>query len=173
MIHHYKIELIAIGLIVLMTGVSHIVTIKNENIEKKSSAKEIEIFDSVTIEANSSNITSILHADYTIKQFEEIKLTTVKYQGNGARDLTSNYGRTIKNKFYLDENITLIQDNGYIYKAEHAIYDKNIDFFYITSPFTGFIKKNIVKGINLKYDIVQKIATAEQIDAVFYTGKDR
>lgn len=173
MIQHYKIELLVIGMIVLMTGVSHIVTIKNENIEAKSSAKEIEIFDSVTIETNSSNVTSILHSVYTVKEFGEVKLTTLKYQGNSAKDLTSNHGRTINNKFYLDDNITLLQDNGYVYKAEHAIYDKNINFFYITSPFTGFIKKNIIKGTNLKYDIVQKIATAEQIDAVFYTGKDR
>jgi actin-related protein len=149
------------------------VKIKNEKIKDSSSLKEIEVFNSITIEVNATSIKSTLYTDYTVREQSELSLTTIRYHGNSAKELKSKYGHTKGDKFYLDENVTLLQESGYRYKAQHAIYDQSIDIFYVTSPFVGYINRSVIKGVNLKYDIKEKIATAQKIDAVFYTGKDR
>jgi len=173
MLKYLKIELLTIAMILMMLSVSYLVKIKNEKIKESSSLKEIEVFDSVTIEVNATSIKSTLYSDYTVREQGELILTTIKYHGNSAKELKSKYGHTQGDRFYLDENVTLLQESGYRYEAQHAIYDQGVDIFYITSPFVAYINRSIIKGINLKYDIKDQIATAQKIDAVFYTGKDR
>ena len=157
-------------MILIMLGVSHLIKIKNEKIKENASAKEIEIFNSVTIEVNASSIVSKLYADYTVRERGELKMKQITYMGASAKNLKSKYGRNAGNMFYLDENITLLQENGYYYEAEHAIYDKKGAMFYITSPFVAYTNGgNIIHGSNLKYDLTEKAVIAENVDAVFFT----
>ncbi len=160
-------------MIVIMLCVSYIVKVKNDKAREKRTTKKIEVFDSVTIEVNATGVDSVLHSDYIVKELDELKLTNITYQGNSAKELKSKYGHTIGDKFYLDVNVTLLQDNGYRYKAQHAMYDKAIALFYITSPYTAYINKNIINGTDLVYDIDNKIAVSENIDAILYTAGDR
>ncbi len=173
MAKYFRIEWLAIGMILLMLAVSYLIKAKNEKARQNISTKEVEVFDSITIEVNTTAVVSKLYTDYTVKESGQLKLTNINYSGKRAKKLKSKYGRNSGNLFYLDENVTLLQENGYRYRAEHAIYDKEKDFFYVTSPFVAYINRNIIKGVNLKYDIKEQIATAERVDAVFYTGKDR
>jgi len=173
MFKYFKIELLSIAMIIVMLGVSYLVKVKNEKAREKRTTKKIEVFDSITIEVNATDVTSILHSDYIVRESDELRMTNITYQGNSAKELKSKYGHTIGDKFYLDVNVTLLQDNGYRYKAQHAIYDKAIDFFYITSPYTAYMNKNIINGTNLKYDIINKIAKSENIDAILYTASDK
>ncbi|MEA3491505.1 MAG: hypothetical protein U9R27_06360 [Campylobacterota bacterium] len=173
MTKHIRIEWLAIGMILLMLAVSYLIKAKNEKAKQNISTKEVEVFNSITIEVNTTAVVSRLYTDYSVKENGQLILTNLDYTGKRAKELKSRYGRNRGDLFYLDENVTLLQKSGYSYKAEHAIYDKEKDLFYITSPFVAYINKNIIKGVNLKYDIKEEIATAERVDAVFYTGKDR
>ncbi|SFV63960.1 hypothetical protein MNB_SV-6-244 [hydrothermal vent metagenome] len=173
MFRYLKIELLSIVMIIVMLAVSYLVKVKNEKAKESRTNKKIEVFDSVTIEINATSVKSILHSDYAVRESNEVKLTNITYQGNGAKELKSKYGHTVGDKFYLDVNVTLLQDNGYRYKAQHAMYDKAIEFFYITSPYTAYIDKNIINGTDLKYDIINKIVRSKNIDAILYTASDR
>lgn len=173
MLKYIKIELLSLVMILLMLSISYLVKVKNETAKYHTFSKEIEVFDSVTKEVNATNVTSLLYSDYTVRQKGDLILTKIKYKGNSAKELTAESGHTVDKMFYLDKNVNLLQENGYRYKAEHAVYDQNINFFYVTSPFTGYINDSIIKGSNLKYDVDNKIATAHNIDAVFYTRKER
>ena len=173
MFKYFKIEFLSISMILVMLGVSYLVKVKNEKAKESRTTKKIEIFDSVTIEVNSTNITSVLYSDHILREGDKLKMTNITYQGNSAKELKSKYGHTIGDKFYLDINVTLLQDNGYRYKAQHAIYDKAIGFFYIPTAYTAYIDKNIIHGTDLKYDIDNKIAVSEKIDATLYTASDK
>jgi len=167
---YFKIEWMAIVMILIMLGVSYLIKVKNEKAKQNASTKELEIFNSVTIEVNASEVESRLYADYTVREKGELKMREITYIGASAKELKSKYGRFIDDKFYLDENITLLQDNGYYYEADHALYDKKKELFYATSPFVAYTNGgNIIRGTNLKYDINEEVATAENVDAVFYT----
>jgi len=167
---YFKIELMSIFMILVMLAVSYLIKVKNDKAQKNISSKELEIFDSVTIEVNASMLVSRLYSDYAIKENGELKMEQITYAGKIAKVLKSNYGKTIDGKTYLDENVSMLQDNGYYYKAEHAIYDKKSNFFYVTSPFVAYIYGgNIIHGRNLKYDMTHEIVIAENVDAVFYT----
>ncbi len=168
---YFKVELMVLFMILVMLAVSYFIKVKNDKAQKNISTKELEVFDSVTIEVNASKEKSRLYSDYAVKENGELKMTQITYAGKSAKVLKSRYGKSVGDKFYLDENVSLLQDNGYYYKAEHAIYDKKSDFFYVTSPFIAYIfGGNIIKGSNLIYDMTLEIVTAENVDAVFYTA---
>jgi hypothetical protein len=168
---YFKIEVLAILMITLMLGISYLIKVRNEQMERHTSAKELEIFDSVTVEVNASALTSKLFADYTVKIGDELKMKQLLYTGYNARLLKSNYGRSVGHLLYLDENVSMLQDNGFYYKAEHTVYDKKRGFFYTTSPFVAYLSKGtIIHGVNMTYDIQKKITTAENVNALFFTG---
>jgi len=167
---YLKIEWLAIVMILVMLGVSYLIKVKNEKANNSISNKEFEVFDSVTVEINATAVKSKLYTDYTVQKSGNIQMINLTYSGKTAEELKSKFGRSIGDKFYLDVNVSLLQDNGYYYEADHAIYDKKSDFFYATSPFVAYIHDgNIIHGTNLKYNIKERIATAENVDAVFYT----
>jgi ABC-type antimicrobial peptide transport system permease subunit len=167
---YFKIEWMAVVMILIMLGISYLIKVKNEKMRANAITKELEIFNSVTIEVNASEVESRLYADYTVKEKGELKMEQLTYIGASAKELKSKYGRNAGGLFYLDENITLLQDNGYYYEAEHAIYDKKNALFYVTSPFVAYTNGgNIIRGTNLKYDIKEEVAIAKNVDAVFFT----
>ncbi len=167
---YLKIEWLAIIMILIMLGVSYLIKVENDKAKNKNSAKEFEVFDSVTVEINATDVKSILYSDYTVQKNGNMQMIWPDYSGKTAKKLRSKFGRSIGDKFYLDMNVTMLQDNGYYYEADHAVYDKKSDIFYTTSPFVAYVHGgNIIHGINLKYHIKEKITTAENVDAVFYT----
>lgn len=153
-----------------MLGISYLIKVENDKANKNISTKELEVFDSVTVEVNSTSEKSRLYADYTVRKSGSMQMIKLTYSGKTAKELKSKFGRSIGEKFYLDVNVTMLQENGYYYEADHAIYDKKSDIFYATSPFVAYVHGgNIIHGTNLKYNIKEEITTAENVDAVFYT----
>ena len=167
---YLKIEWLAIVMILIMLGVSYLIKVENDKAKNNNSAKELEVFDSVTVEINATAVKSRLYSEYSVQKNGSMQMIWLTYSGKTAKELKSKFGRSVGDKFYLDVNVTLLQENGYYYETDHAIYDKKIDFFYATSPFVAYVHGgNIIHGTNLKYNIKEKITTAENVDAVFYT----
>lgn len=167
---YLKIEWLAIVMILVMLGVSYLIKVENDKAKNNNSAKEFEVFDSVTVEVNQTAVKSKLYSDYTVQKNGSMQMIWMTYSGKTSKELKSKFGRSIGDKFYLDVNVTLLQNNGYYYETDHAIYDKKSDFFYTTSPFVAYVHGgNIIHGTNLNYNIKEKITTAENVDAVFYT----
>lgn len=170
MSRYFKIEWLAMVMILVMLGVSYLIKVKNDKAQANASNKELEVFDSVTIEANQSAPQSRLHAEYTVQKSGNIEMIRLNYAGKATKELKSKFGRSRGDKFYLDVNVTMLGVNGYYYEAEHAIYDKAKEFFYVTSPFVAYMGNGtIIHGSNLKYDVKEEISTAENVDAVFFT----
>ena len=167
---YLKIEWLAIVMILVMLGISYLIKVENDKSKISNSTKKLEVFNSVTVEVNATAVKSRLHSDYTVQKSGSMQMIWLTYSGKTAKELKSKFGRSIGDKFYLDVNVTLLQENGYYYEADHAIYNKKSDFFYTTSPFVAYVHSgNIIHGTNLKHNIKEGIATAENVDAVFYT----
>ena len=167
---YFKIEFLAILMISIMLSVSYLIKVKNEKMKRNAFTKELEIYDSLTIEVNASGVNSRLYADRTVRENGMTKLYNLTYQGKSAKELKSEYGRIMEKALFLDDNITLLQDNGYYYEADHAIYDKRVETLYVTSPFVAYIQGgNIIHGVTMQYDTNKKLVAAKNVDAVFFT----
>jgi len=166
-----RAEWIAFIMILIMLGVSLLFDVKQRKAQNKTFHKEFEVYKSITVEVNKNIITSKLYSDYGVKESGVLTLKNLKYIGNSVKILKSSSGRFIKENIYLDNNVTVLQTNGYYYEAEHAIYNKLTEFLYVTSPFTAYINDSVVKGVGLVYDKKGKIAKANKINAVFNTTK--
>jgi hypothetical protein len=151
-----------------MLAVSFLFDVKQRKAQNQTFHKEFEVFDSITIEVNQEIITSILISDYGVKESGVLTLHNLTYIGNSMERLKASSGRFVDDKIYLDNNVTALQINGYYYQAEHAIYDKSLEFLYITSPFTAYINNSVIKGLGLVYDKKGKVTTAKKVNAVFY-----
>jgi len=167
---YFKIEFFAIVMIGLMLAVSYLIKIKHEKMKNDSFAKEIEIFHSLTTEVNETGVESTIYADYAVKENDVLKMTNLVYSGGSAKKLTARHGKSIAKALFLDDDVRLLQNNGYYYEADHAIYDKKDEILYIVSPFVAYLYGgNIVHGINMKYDEKKKLVAAQNVDAVFFT----
>jgi hypothetical protein len=170
---YFRIELLAIIMIAIMLSVSYLIKIKNEKLEKNRLDKQLEVFDSVTIEVNATGIKSKIIADYSVKNDAVLKMTNLIYSGGSTKELQARHGRSIGKALFLDEDIKLLQVNGYYYEAEHAIYDKKDRILYVISPFVAYLQGGtIVHGINMKYDENLDMVAAQNVDAVFFTHED-
>ena len=167
---YFKVEFFAIVMIAIMLGVSYLIKIKNEKMKNDKYAKQLEIFNSLTIEVNETGVESTMYADYSVKENDMMKMRNLIYSGGSAKELKAKHGRNIKKALFLDDDVKLLQDNGYYYEADHAIYDKKDEILYIVSPFVAYLYGgNIVHGVNMKYDEKKKLIAAQNVDAVFFT----
>jgi len=163
-----RAEWISFAMILIMLAVSFLFDVKQRKAQNQTFHKEFEVFNSITIEVDKEIITSILISDYGVKESGVLTLHNMEYIGNSMENLEASSGRFVDNKIYLDKNVKALQTNGYYYEAEHAIYDKSIEFLYVTSPFTAYINNSVIKGLDLVYDKKGKVATAKRVNAVFY-----
>ncbi len=158
-------------MILIMLSVSLLFDVKQRKAQNQTFYKEFEVYNSITVEVNKNKITSKLYSDYGLKESGVLNLKNLKYIGNSVDILKASSGRFIKDNIYLDNNVTVLQTNGYYYEAEHAVYNKLTEFLYVTSPFTAYINNSIIKGTGLVYDKKGQVATANKIHALFYPNK--
>jgi len=166
-----RAEWITFIMILLMLAVSLLFDVKQRKAQNQTFHKEFEVYKSITVEVDKNKITSKLYSDYGIKESGILTLTNLRYIGNSVDILKASSGRFIKDNIYLDNNVTVLQTNGYYYKGEHAIYNKLTEFLYVTSPFTSYINNSVIKGIGLVYDKKGQVARANKINAIFYPKK--
>ena len=166
-----RAEWITFIMILIMLGVSFLFDVKQRKAQNQTFHKEFEVYHSVTVEVDKNMVTSKLYSDYGIKESGVLTLTNLKYIGNSVEMLKASSGRFIKENIYLDNNVTVLQANGYYYEGEHAVYNKLTEFLYVTSPFTAYINNSIIKGVELVYDKKGQVATANKINAIFYPDR--
>ena len=157
-------------MILIMLGVAYLIKADQYKSKQINLSKEMEVYQSITTEINASGVENRLYSDYGVKEKGELRLTKVIYEGKSAQKLKAEKGRTIGDKIYLDYNVTLLQKNGYLYKGDHAIYDRKKEFLQVTSPFVAYLDRNIIHGVNFQYDAKKKIVTAEDVNAVIFTN---
>ncbi len=166
-----RVEWIAIAMIVIMLSVSFLFEAKHRQAKNSTFKKEFEVYNSVTIEVDQGGIKNKLFSEYGMKESGILTLTTMTYIGNSVEKLQSNQGRFIDNKIYLDNNVTALQNNGYFYKGDHAIYDQITQVLHISSPFVGYVNNSIIKGTNLEYNRQEEVVKANRVNATFYPSK--
>ena len=166
-----RVEWIAIAMIIIMLSVSFLFEAKHRQAKNSTFKKEFEVYNSVTIEVDQSGIKNKLFSEYGMKESGILTLTTMTYIGNSVEKLQSDKGRFIDNKIYLDYNVTALQNNGYYYTSDHAIYNQLTQVLYLTSPFVGYVNNSIIKGTNLEYAREEKVVKAKRVNATFYPQK--
>jgi len=166
-----RVEWIAIAMIIIMLSVSFLFEAKHREAKNSTFKKEFDVYNSVTIEVDQEGIKNKLFSKYGVKESGVLTLTQMTYIGNSVEKLQSSQGRFVGNKIYLDYNVTALQNNGYYYESDHAIYDQQTQLLYVTSPFVGYVNNSVIKGSNLEYNRQEAVAKAHKINATFYPKK--
>jgi hypothetical protein len=167
-----RIEWMVVMMILVMTGASYLLESRSNASKQTAFAKEFEVYDSQTIEVGKDGVESRLDAVYALRERGELKLSYPVFRSTTTQNLSAQKGRQVGDKIFLDENVSLLQKNGYLYEGEHAVYDKQKEILLVTSPFVAYIDKNVIRGSDLSYDLKNKIATAKTVHAILYTNDE-
>lgn len=164
-----RLELLLIVLIVTMLSLAYTIRLSDETQVQNRSSKEMEFTYTTFTEVNREKQIGTASGTYGVREAGVLKMYNLRYHTEAISRLLSDEGRYIGEKLYLDGNVTMMQKEGYLYTAEHAIYNKTTGVLTILSPFTAHMDKNIIKGASAIYDTHQKILTAKKINAVLFS----
>lgn len=164
-----KLEYIIIFTIILIVTVTTTTKLANKSSNSHFNTKELEFKDTTFIEVDTKKMYARSHCDHGVRVAGVLYLTHLNYHTNNIDLLLANKGTYKKNRLFLDGNISLQEKEGFLYKAEHANYNKTTEILHITSAFTAYMNKNIIHGEDLKYNAKKKEISATGIDALVYT----
>jgi len=165
-----RLEYIIIIITIIISLGAYTIKLNNKNGIQDHFSKELQFKHSIFTEVTQKGFVDNAIAKEGIRISGILHLKDIRYHTNNIQQLRSNTAKVENERVYLDGNITMNQKKGFLYKAEHAYYDKKHKILTITSPFTAILNKNIIKGQSLEYDTVSKEAFATKIDAVIYTA---
>jgi hypothetical protein len=164
-----RLETILTFLIVAILAGTYWVKLDTSVASKSKSKKELEFTDTTFIEVDTNKTLGLAYSEsgnYENRIWTLYKLT---YHTDSINYLQANKGTYINNVIYMDGNVTLEEKEGYIYKAQHVKYDKDLEELEINSPFTGTLGKNTIKGNWLLYKTSLKEVFAQKVHAVIHT----
>jgi len=164
-----KLEVFIVTAIVLIVSTTYFFKIENSNSAPSSSTKQLEFKNTTLIEVNTEKMLSNIVCSHGVKKNEILDLKEIIYHSKSINSLVAESGEYKNGIMYLDGGIKLQQKEGYVYHAEHAIYNTEKETLNIASEFTMYINKNTIRGRDLIYDAKTKVAKSKNINATVYT----
>jgi hypothetical protein len=164
-----RLETILPFLIAVILAGTYWIKLETNGASEPKSAKELEFTDTTFIEVDTNKTLGLAYSESGNYGNHIWTLYQLTYHTDSINYLQANKGTYVGNIIYMDGNVTLDQKVGYVYKAQHAKYDKNLEELEINSPFTGVLGDNTIKGNWLLYKTSLKEAFAQKVNAVIYT----
>jgi len=164
-----KLEIFLIVMILIILSSGYAIKISNDTSLKKLSTKELEFTQTIFREVDTNKTNSVASSTYGVRDAGTLTLHDLQYHSDKLELLFAKRGIYKGDKIYLDDNVSVIQKEGFSYYTEHAIYDKKMQIVDIPSAFTAVMNENIIRGSSLLYDVRHKEALGKHIDAVVYT----
>ncbi len=162
--------ILLVGIIGIAVGVMSL-ELNDKNRDSSKLAKELEFTNTTFVEVDTIKRAGELYGTYGIRYQGTLNMQNIIYHTDNIESLVSKKGRYKDNILYLDGDVVMIEQDGYIYNTQHAIYNQTTQILNIISPYTAIRDKNIMNGDTLVYDTAIKYASGQRVDAVFYTAK--
>jgi hypothetical protein len=166
-----KLELLLSLLITAMLLFAYTIRVSDKRSDGNVSKKEMEFTHTTFTEVDTDRQISTAFGSYGVREGGVLSLHGLKYHTDSIERLTCNQGRYVGEEIYLDGNIILHQKKGFLYRAEHAVYNKKTAMLAIPSHFTAKMDQNRLEGVRALYDTRKKTVTAQNVHAVVYTAE--
>lgn len=164
-----RLETILTFLIVAILAGTFWIKLDTNVTSKSKAAKELEFTDTTFIEVDTNKTLGLAYSESGNYENSIWTLYKLTYHTDAINYLQADKGKYIGNVIYMDGNVTLEEKEGYIYKAQHVKYDKDLEELEINSPFNGTLGKNTIQGNWLLYKTSLKEIFAHKVHAVIYT----
>ena len=164
-----RLESIIAVIIGLILVSFFLIKIDQHALQTSSESKELSFRDTRLIEVDTEKILGLAHSRYGEVEKKILTLNDIVYHTERVNLLRAQKGVYRGDYLYLEGNVTLNQKEGFEYRAERAIYDKERQILTIDSLFEGELNENTISGENLVYDMKKKRVTGQKINAVLYT----
>jgi hypothetical protein len=164
-----KLEPVLTVIITAIISVSLLVELSSTLQKSKKFTKDLEFTHTTFIEVDTQQMQGWLFGTYGVRDKGVLTLDNVVFHTDNIDSLTGKKGKYIKEILYLDGDVVMQEQDGAIYKTQHANYNQKTKILNITSPFTSHRDQNVMKGKTLRYDSVKKEAFGTRVDAVVYT----
>lgn len=167
----FKLEFIIVIAIISIFALVSMVNLAHKKYNKEPFTKELEFTDTVLTEVDMHIMHGRAFGTYGVRNSGVLTLHQLQYYTKEMESIYANRGVFKDNKLYLNGNIILHNKEGFTYRAEDAVYNKNTKILDVTSNFIGKMHQNVVKGNTLRYDMKNDVVLGKQIEAVVYTVK--
>jgi len=172
-----KIEILLTATVLLAIGGGFLLNssgLEKNNISTSSSSKKIvEIKDGVVRDVNSSSLKNLYKSRYSymidkVWYFENFFLKTPD-----IKSLSSKKAKKDEKRDYLEGDVILERLDNSKFFADKIIYDESMKILHSIGAFRAEKGSNRVRGINLFYDLRNKITKAEDIFAHYEMEKTK
>jgi len=164
-----KLELLLVVLIIATSIVTMSTKLTDQNKKDVVVTKELEFTNTTFTEVTTVKREGVGFGTHGVREAGILTIDNLRYHNDNIELLLADQGRYIGKKVYLDGNVTVHHKPGHDYYTEHAIYDKQEEILYVTSPFVAYMNKNVIHGDTLEYHMREKEAYATNINAVIFT----
>ena len=144
--------------------------INDITINNQEFLKEMEFNNTTFTEVDTNSMIGHAYSTYGVRKEGVLFLENLVYYTNTVKSLVANKAKYKGNTLYLDGNVVFLDNDGYTYKTEHAIYNQKTTILNVIAPFTGTRGSNIIKGDSLLYNTRIKKAYGTAIDSVLILG---
>ncbi len=167
-----KLELLLVVLIALTSYVTMTTKLSDQRVTKEEKKKELEFTNTTFTEVTTQKREGVAFGTYGVRVNGIMYMDNIRYHNEKIKLLLADKGTYIGKKIYLDGNVTVHQKAEHNYYAEHANYDQKVEVLNVTSPFVACIRRDVITGDTLIYNMKPKEAFATSVRAVFYTKKN-
>ncbi len=163
-----KIEYILIAAIAFVALLPLGIKISNKSLApKKLEQKSSEINNFTEFEINSTNLQHTLKAKSAEEINEKWYLKEPNVTTDKIKSLSSKRSIADSNKIEFFDKVVAKKVDGTIYRSEHAIYDLKKKKLDTPKKFTIKRGSDIVRGVNLQYDVKSKVTRAKDVNGTF------
>ncbi|RLA63595.1 MAG: hypothetical protein DRQ78_06770 [Epsilonproteobacteria bacterium] len=168
-----RLEIILILAILGLVVASIMVKLDNAAASQNIVSKELEFTNTTFIETDTQEVQGKTYGTYGVRSKGVLTLDNLEYSTDSIDTLLANKGTFRADILYLDGDVFMQEKTGYIYKTEHANYNKKTKILNITSPFVSIMDENIVHGNTLIHDVEKQESKATGINAVVHTVESK
>jgi len=161
-----KFEFLLVAMIIFTSVLTMSTTLKRQHTSPLGEKKELVFTQTAFTEVTTEGSEGVAYGSYGERKEGVLTIRDLKYYDADINLLTADRGRYDASKVHLDGNVSLYRRDGFSYRTEHAVYDRNISVFYATAPFVAEGKSYFLQGDKMAYLLRKKELYASKVRAV-------
>ena len=124
-----------------------------DRINTSKDNKELEFNNAIFTEVNTTGPVSQAYAKTGMQKAGVLTLEQVSYKKGGKNEIIANKAIYNKDEVILQGDVKVIQNGGFVYSTQEAVYNPKSKTFTSPTPFVATMGKNTLSGKKLDYDL--------------------
>jgi len=143
--------------------------LKEDKKSKHHFTKELVFTNTTFTEVDTLIQKSTAYCTYGVRDNAILHVKNLQYQTKNIDSLVAKKGKLDGDMVYLDGDVVLHANNGYVYKTQAANYNEKTEILNITAPYVATQHANVIEGETLRYHVPSQETNGTSIDAILYT----